>query len=75
MALTRARGLGCRDLARVDFKLDASSCPAFLEINPLPGLNRHYSDLCLEAAADGWSYIELVNGILDEAIDRYGLET
>ena len=36
-------------------------------LNPLPGLNRHYSDLCLEAEADGWTYEELVNGILDEA--------
>jgi D-alanine-D-alanine ligase len=28
--------LRCRDFARVDFKLDASGAPRFLEINPLP---------------------------------------
>jgi D-alanine-D-alanine ligase len=66
---------GCQDVARVDFRLDASDHdkPYILEINPLPGLNPDYSDLCVEAKADGWSYEELVNCILDEAIDRYEL--
>jgi D-alanine-D-alanine ligase len=71
------RVTGCLDVARVDFRLDKNDDdkPYILEINPLPGLNRQYSDLCLEASADGWSYEELVNGILDEAIGRYNLET
>jgi D-alanine-D-alanine ligase len=66
---------GCQDVARVDFRLDASdnNKPYILEINPLPGLNPGYSDLCVEAQADGWKYEELVNRILDEALDRYGL--
>ncbi|MEZ4516120.1 MAG: hypothetical protein R3C44_04530 [Chloroflexota bacterium] len=70
------RVTGCRDVARVDFRLDANdnNKPYILEINPLPGLNAGYSDLPLEAKADGWTYEELVNRILDEAIDRYGLE-
>jgi D-alanine-D-alanine ligase len=65
----------CLDVARVDFRLDASDNfkPYILEINPLPGLNPGYSDLCVEAAAGGWQYEQLVNRILDEAIDRYGL--
>lgn len=69
------RVTGCRDVARVDFRLDANdnNKPYILEINPLPGLNPGYSDLCLEAQADGWTYEELVNRILDEAIERYGL--
>jgi len=64
---------GCLDVARVDFRLDANDNdkPYILEINPLPGLNPEYSDLCQEAKADGWSYDRLVNHILDEAIDRY----
>lgn len=67
------RVTGCLDVARVDFRLDASDAdkPYILEVNPLPGLNPHYSDLCIEAAADGWSYEELVNRILEEAIERY----
>jgi D-alanine-D-alanine ligase len=69
------RVTGCQDVARVDFRLDANdnNKPYILEINPLPGLNEEYSDLCIEAKADGWSYADLVNRILDEAIERYGL--
>lgn len=69
------RVTGCLDVARVDFRLDANdgNKPYILEVNPLPGLNPHYSDLCIEAAAYGWSYEELVNGILDEALERYQL--
>lgn len=63
---------GCLDVARVDFRLDAgdNNKPYILEINPLPGLNPEYSDLCIEAVADGWSYEQLVNQILDEAVER-----
>jgi D-alanine-D-alanine ligase len=70
------RVIGCCDVARVDFRLDASDNdqPYILEVNPLPGLNPGYSDLCLEATAYGWTYEELVNHILDEAIKRYGLK-
>lgn len=69
------RVTGCYDVARVDFRLDShnNNKPYILEINPLPGLNPDYSDLPLEAKAAGWSYEKLVNRILSEAIDRYGL--
>jgi len=70
------RVTGSYDVARVDFRLDAhdSDKPYILEINPLPGLTPGYSDLCLEAEADGWTYEELINRILDAAIQRYGLK-
>lgn len=69
------RVTGCLDVARVDFRLDANdgNRPYILEVNPLPGLNPGYSDLCVEAATDGWTYEELINTILDLAADRYGL--
>jgi D-alanine-D-alanine ligase len=69
------RVLGCLDVARVDFRLDGSDgdTPYILEINPLPGLNPDYSDLCIEAAAAGWTYAALINRILDQAITRYSL--
>lgn len=69
------RVTGCFDVARVDFRLDVNdgNKPYILEINPLPGLNPEYSDLAIEAQADGWSYEELVNRILDEAIERQEL--
>jgi len=68
------RVTGCLDVARVDFRLDAhDDKPYILEVNPLPGLNPGYSDLCIEAAADGWTYEELINHILNLAVERYGL--
>jgi D-alanine-D-alanine ligase len=70
------RVTGCLDVARVDFRLDANDNerPYILEVNPLPGLNPGYSDLCVEAEAGGWTYEELINRILDLAVERYGLE-
>jgi D-alanine-D-alanine ligase len=70
------RVTGCQDVARVDFRLNEAedNKPYILEINPLPGLNPEYSDLCIEARAAGWSYEQLVNRILDEAVEREGLD-
>ncbi len=69
------RVTGCMDVARIDFRLEANDHekPYILEVNPLPGLNPGYSDLCVEAQAAGWTYEELINRILDEAIKRHGL--
>jgi D-alanine-D-alanine ligase len=65
------RVTGCQDMARVDFRIDEEDgSPYILEINPLPGLNREYSDLCIEAYAHGWSYEELINRIVDLARAR-----
>jgi len=75
LAAATFRVTGCLDVARVDFRLDANdnNKPYILEINPLPGLNPEYSDLPAEAQAAGWGYEELVNRILDEAIERQGV--
>jgi D-alanine-D-alanine ligase len=75
LAAATFRVTGSLDVARVDFRLDAhdGDKPYILEVNPLPGLNPDYSDLCVEAAADGWTYEELVNEILNAAAERYGL--
>jgi D-alanine-D-alanine ligase len=70
------RVCGCRDVARVDFRIDETDGrPYILEINPLPGLNAEYSDLCIEAGAAGWSYEQLINAIVGAAAARYGLQT
>ena len=76
LAATTFRVLDCRDVARVDFRLDENNGnkPYILEVNPLPGLNPGYSDLCVEATADGWSYDRLINQILNLAIQRYQTE-
>lgn len=72
LAAATFRVIGCQDVGRVDFRLDASDDdkPYILEINPLPGLNPEYSDLAIEARAYGWTYEQLVNQILDEAIQN-----
>ena len=68
------RVTGCHDVARIDFRVDeADGRPYILEINPLPGLNEEYSDLCIEARADGVSYTDLINGIVEIAAVRHGL--
>jgi D-alanine-D-alanine ligase len=59
----------------VDFRLDKhnNNKPYILEINPLPGLNPGYSDICIEAAALGWTYEQLIGKIVDLAAERSGL--
>lgn len=63
--------LGCRDFARLDFRIDAKGTPYFLEINPLPGLNPKSGDLPILAGKMGWSYDRLISSILDAALNRY----
>lgn len=71
-ALTLYKELGCRDVARLDFRIDRANQVYFLEANPLPGLGS-YSDLPIMADLAGWSYSRLIEGILDSALARYGL--
>lgn len=69
------RVTGCRDVARVDFRLDADDGdrPYILEVNPLPGLYPGLSDLILEGAAEGTSYDALINAIVDAARCRLAI--
>jgi D-alanine-D-alanine ligase len=72
---TAARGafmaLGCRDVARIDFKMDTRGRFYFLECNPLPGLTPGWSDLVLIAQGAGMDYRTLIGEILSGAIRRY----
>jgi D-alanine-D-alanine ligase len=63
--------LGCRDVARVDFRMDNQGRAFFLECNPLPGLAPGWSDLVLIAKAAGLEYNALIAEILSGAIRRY----
>jgi D-alanine-D-alanine ligase len=63
--------LGCRDVARVDFRMDEQGKIYFLECNPLPGLTPGWSDLVLIAKAAGIEYNALIAEILSGAIRRY----
>jgi len=68
--LNAFRSLGCRDFARLDFRVSPEGVPYFLEINPLPGLGTH-SDLVIMARALGWTHKELIAGVLNAALERY----
>lgn len=76
-ALNAYRLLGCRDFARIDFRMDAAGRPRFLECNPLPGLHPESSDLVIlsrkAAPEPELAYEGLVQGILRDAAQRYGV--
>lgn len=67
------RALGCRDVARIDFRMDSSGVVNFIECNPLPGLTPDFSDLCVLAKAADLNYQELVGQILTPAVKRFRL--
>jgi D-alanine-D-alanine ligase len=62
--------LNCRDVARIDFRMDGQGRPYFLECNPLPGLTPDWSDLVLISKAAGMDYRSLIGEILAPAIRR-----
>jgi D-alanine-D-alanine ligase len=69
-SLRAFKALGCRDLARLDFRISTAGVPYFLEINPLPGLGTH-SDLVIMAKKMGWSHRQLISAVLNAALERY----
>jgi D-alanine-D-alanine ligase len=71
-ALAVFAGLGCRDVARADFRV-RDGVPYFLEINPLPGLSPDSGDIVFLAYRMGLTYPQLVGMILDAAVKRCGL--
>jgi D-alanine-D-alanine ligase len=73
-ALASYRVLGCRDVARIDFRL-RDGRPYFLEANPLPGVHPETSDLVILARQSGWSYSELIGTIFESAHQRWTGQT
>lgn len=66
--------LECTDFARIDFRLRQDTGePTILEVNPLAGLQEGISDIVMAGEADGVSFAALINGILDAALQRYGM--
>lgn len=73
LALRAHTLLGALDVSRTDIRMDAEGNPRLMEINTLPGLTKGYSDLCLESAAEGISYEDLILEILYLGASRWGL--
>jgi D-alanine-D-alanine ligase len=67
------QAIGCRDVARVDFRL-REGVPYILEANPLPGISPNSGDLVLLSRAMGIDYPHLVRRILQAALERLNLK-
>ena len=65
--------LNALDVSRTDIRLDEEGNPRLIEINTLPGLTPDYSDLCLQAKAEGIRYEDLVLDILYLGASRWGM--
>lgn len=68
-ALRVHRGFQCCDLSRIDLKL-YDGVPYLLEVTPIPSMNRGGTfEFC--AAQQGMSYADLLNAILESALQRF----
>lgn len=65
--------LNALDVSRTDIRLDEEGNPRLMEINTLPGLTPDYSDLCLQAKAEGIHYEDLILDILYLGASRWGM--
>jgi D-alanine-D-alanine ligase len=76
ISLQAYKTIDCKDVARIDFRVDKNNRIYVIEINTLPGMIPDpsvISYLPIAAKAAGISYEGLVNTILNEAVMRYGL--
>ncbi len=71
LALKTFKLLGCKDYARVDFRLGKDG-PVVLEVNPNPGINKD-SGFARSAMALGLTYDGMIRRILENAVTRYKL--
>lgn len=62
--------LGCRDMARVDFRVSGEGVPFLLEINPIPGLSPYYSIFPMQARVAGISPEDVIHQIINNALMR-----
>jgi D-alanine-D-alanine ligase len=69
-ALASFAALGCRDVARIDFRL-RDGVPYFLEANPLPGLSPESGDLVILSRLVGIEHRDLIARILHAALERH----
>ena len=64
------RLLRCRDFARVDIRLDAEGKPNVIELNTYPGLSPDISFFPMIAAAAGYDYNQLIQRLVEIAMEN-----
>ncbi len=70
LAAAAYKALGCRDWCRMEIRLDKNGSPKIIELNPIAGIDPSYW-LPRSAKVAGMTYAQLVNAILDSAVERY----
>jgi D-alanine-D-alanine ligase len=71
VALATWNAFGLRDVARVDVRCDRDGIPNFVEVNPLPGMNPVTGDLVILSEKAGWTYNQVIGGIMRSAEERW----
>ena len=73
LALDSYKALGCRDLGRIDIRVDRKGTPYFIECNPLPHLGS-VDVFPLVAKAMGITHDKLICRILEHGLKRYKIK-
>lgn len=72
LALRTYRAVDCKDVGRVDFRVNPQGQPFVLEINPIPALNPQ-DVFGVVAKTMRWSYSQIIGYIVAATIKRYHL--
>jgi D-alanine-D-alanine ligase len=63
--------LGCRDYARIDYRINSNGDLYFLELNALPGITPSWSDLVLICESYHIRYEQLIERMFTPAVKRW----
>jgi len=66
------KAVGSKDFGRIDLRIDEKGNPYVLEINPLPSLDKE-DVFNLFPPVVGSDFVEMLNKIVDFAMERYGI--
>lgn len=69
MALLAYQAVGCRDYARIDFRLSKENKPYILEVNPNPDITDE-AGFARSAKAYGLTFEEMIGKIVEHALER-----